>query len=262
MTPQPPKPAARLERRRALVTGGGQGVGRGIALALAAAGAHLVVAGRTESKLVNCCEEIAERGYHQAIPLVCDVGDGEQVQACVANTLAALGGLDILVNNAHSVPLGRLLEVDDKLWDIGMGTGPLATFRFMKAAYPALCESEHAAIINLGSSSALRWDTATYGVYAATKEAVRALTRAAANEWGSDGIRANCVLPIAMSPGMEWWCANNPEESKAFLATVPLGRVGDCETDIGHAVAFLCSDDARYITGQSLLLDGGQARLG
>ena len=108
--PQAPKPAARLEGRRALVTGGGQGVGRGIALALAAAGARLAVAGRTESKVVDCCAEIAERGYRQATPLVCDVGDGAQVQACVADTLAALGGLDILVNNAHSVPLGRLLE--------------------------------------------------------------------------------------------------------------------------------------------------------
>ncbi len=255
------EPAARLEGRRALVTGAGQGVGRGIALALAASGARLVIAGRTESKLIDCCEEIVGRGG-TATPLVCDVGDGEQVQACVKETIARLNGLDILVNNAHSVPLGRLLEVDDKLWDIGMGTGPLATFRFMKAAYPALCESKHAAIINLGSSSALRWDTATYGVYAATKEAVRALTRAAANEWGGQGIRANCVLPLAMSPGMEWWCENRPKESQAFLATVPLGRVGDCELDIGRAVAFLCGDDARYITGQSLLLDGGQARLG
>ncbi len=101
-----------------------------------------------------------------------------------------------------------------------------------------------------------------YGVYAAAKEAIRCLTRAAAHEWAEHDIRVNCILPLALSPGMKWWKENNPEESEAFLKTVPLKRIGDCEKDIGRTVVFLCSPDASYITAQSLMLDGGQARLG
>jgi NAD(P)-dependent dehydrogenase (short-subunit alcohol dehydrogenase family) len=129
----------------------------------------------------------------------------------------------------------------------------------MRAAYPHL-KTTSGSIVNLGSAAALRWDSSGYGCYGAVKEAIRQLTRQAACEWGADGIRVNCILPLAMSPGMEGWIEQRPEEAAAFLSTVPLGRVGDCETDIGSVVAFLASDEAAYVTGQSLLLDGGQAR--
>jgi NAD(P)-dependent dehydrogenase (short-subunit alcohol dehydrogenase family) len=111
----------------------------------------------------------------------------------------------------------------------------------------------------MGSSSAIRWDPIGYGAYAAAKEAIRALTRAAACEWGVDGIRVNCVLPLAMSPAMDGWIASRPEESSEFFKTIPLGYVGDCEKDIGRAVVFLCCEDSRYLTGHSMPLDGGQA---
>ena len=106
---------------------------------------------------------------------------------------------------------------------------------------------------------ARRWDAANYGCYAATKEAIRALTRAAASEWGKDGIRVNVILPIAASPGLATWIEERPEESSAYLATIPMGRAGDCETDIGEVVSYLCSDHARYVSGQSIAIDGGQA---
>jgi NAD(P)-dependent dehydrogenase (short-subunit alcohol dehydrogenase family) len=93
------------------------------------------------------------------------------------------------------------------------------------------------------------------------KEAIRSLTRAAAVEWGPDGIRVNSIIPLAMSPGMAWWVENRPEESGAFMATVPLGRGGDCERDIGRAVVSLVGPDGSYITGTTLMLDGGQAFL-
>ena len=114
-------------------------------------------------------------------------------------------------------------------------------------------------MVNLGSSASIRWDPAGYGAYAAAKEAIRALTRAAACEWGVDGIRVNCILPLAMSPGMEAWVAARPQEAEKLMRTIPLGRIGDCEQDIGRAVVFLCGPDAAYITGHSLPLDGGQA---
>jgi NAD(P)-dependent dehydrogenase (short-subunit alcohol dehydrogenase family) len=100
-----------------------------------------------------------------------------------------------------------------------------------------------------------------YGAYAAVKEGIRALTRAAAVEWGADGIRVNAIIPLALSPGMEYWTRTRPEEAAAFLATVPLGRVGDCEDDIGRAVVTLVGPELGYLTGSTLMLDGGQAYL-
>ena len=89
---------------------------------------------------------------------------------------------------------------------------------------------------------------------------MRSLTRTAASEWGSDGIRVNAVAPHALSPGLKWWTETNPEEATEFVKTIPLGRVGDCEQDIGRAVAFLVGPDAGYLTGATIPLDGGQAR--
>jgi len=247
-----------LEDKVAIVTGAGQGVGQGIAYALAARGCAVAVSGRTLSKCEITAKEIESRGG-RAIAIEADVLSASDIESNLAATLSAFGRLDVLVNNAQVVPLGTLDQVTEEAFEDGWRSGPLATFRFMKAAYPHLKETR-GSIVNLGSSAALRWDSAGYGCYGAVKEAIRQLTRQAASEWGPDGIRANCILPLAMSPGMEGWIEHRPEEAQAFLSTVPLGRVGECETDIGNVVAFLASDDAAYVTGQSLLLDGGQAR--
>ncbi len=247
-----------LDGKVAIVTGSGQGVGRGIALALASEGCRVMVAGRTKEKLDVVCAEIAARGA-EAIPFQCDVGFAEQIAGCVQATLDQFGTIDILVNNAQVVPLGRLLDVPEEAFAAGWNTGPLATFRFMRACHPHL--KGGGSIVNLGTGAALRADPVGYGAYAAVKEAIRSLTRAAAVEWGPDGIRVNSIIPLAMSPGMAWWVENRPEESGAFMATVPLGRGGDCERDIGRAVVSLVGPDGSYITGTTLMLDGGQAFL-
>ena len=247
-----------LDGKRAIVTGAGQGVGRGIALALASEGCAVVAAGRTESKLQDVVQEIDERGG-RGVAVACDVGDADQIEHCVAVTLQRLGGIDILVNNAQGVPLGRLLEVTDSAFQAGFDTGPLATLRFMRACHPHL--KGGGSVVNLGTGAALRADPVGYGAYAAVKEATRALTRAAAVEWGPDQIRVNAIIPLAMSPGMELWTRINPEEAQAFLNTVPLGRGGDCERDIGRAVVALVGGDLDYVTGSTLMLDGGQAYL-
>jgi NAD(P)-dependent dehydrogenase (short-subunit alcohol dehydrogenase family) len=247
-----------LDGKKAIVTGAGQGVGRGIALALASEGCAVAVAGRTESKLLDVVKEIEERGG-RAVAVQCDVGHADQIQRCVDVTLKELGGIDILVNNAQSVPLGKLLDVTDESFQAGFDTGPLASLRFMRACYPHL--KGGGSVVNLGTGAALRPDPVGYGAYAAVKEATRTLTRAAAVEWGPDGIRVNAIIPLAMSPGMQFWEKINPEEAGAFLATVPLQRGGDCERDVGRAVAMLVGPDAGYITGSTLMLDGGQAYL-
>ena len=248
-----------LDGKVALVTGAGQGVGQGIALALAGEGVKVAVTGRTLHKLESTCEQIAQRGG-AALPLVCDVKSAAALEQCVAEVVQHFGGLNILVNNAQEVPLGKLEEVSDASFTAGWESGPLAVFRAMKYCYPHL--KGDGCIINLASSAAKRWDMTGYGAYAATKEAIRSLTRAAACEWGGDGIRSNAILPLAGSPGMAWWIQNKPEEAQEFLQTIPQGRVGDCEQDIGRFVVFLCSDAAGYINGQSIGVDGGQALLG
>ncbi|PLW82765.1 3-oxoacyl-ACP reductase [Kineobactrum sediminis] len=248
-----------LKGKVALVTGAGQGVGQGIALALATVGARVAVSGRTREKLDATVELIQQRGG-EAIAVVCDVKSPESLGHSVDAVIDAFGGLNILVNNAQEVPLGKLLDLTDEAVTAGWESGPMATLRLMKLCYPHL--KGDGVIINLGSSAAKRWDMAGYGAYAASKEAIRSLTRAAACEWGPDNIRANAILPHALSPGMAWWVDNNPAEAEEFFSQIPQRRVGDCEQDIGRFVALLCSEGAGYVNGQSIALDGGQAFLG
>ena len=247
-----------LDGKVAIVTGSGGGVGRGIALALAAEGASIVVCGRTPETLAETAGLIDKRGGN-AITSVCDVMEADQVEALVAYTVDELGTVDILVNNAQIVPLGHLLEVTDDNFEAGWRSGPLASFRLMRACHPYLRDG--GVIVNLATSASFRPDPIGYGCYAAVKEAIRALTRAAAVEWGSDGIRVHAIVPLSSSPAFEGWSTDRPEEFEAFRATVPLGRIGDPEADIGRTVVFLCGPDSAYITGGTLLVDGGQAFL-
>ena len=247
-----------LDGKIAIVTGAGQGVGRGIALALAGAGATVAVAGRTEAKLEDTAGEIERRGG-RALAIGCEVGEAAQIERCVATTVERFHTIDILVNNAQAVPLGKILGVSDQAFEIGWQTGPLAVLRFMRACHPHL--KDGGCIVNLASGAGLRPDPVGLGAYAAIKEAIRSLTRAAAVEWGPDGIRVNAIIPLANSPGMDGWTRAFPDEAKAFLATVPLGRVGDCEDDIGRAVVALVGPDLGFVTGTTLMLDGGQAYL-
>jgi len=248
---------SRLRGKVAIVTGAGQGVGQGVAYALAAEGAAVVVAGRTESKLQDTCRGIVERGG-KALPIVCDVFEADDIERTVATTVAELGGIDILVNNAYDGAFGPLLTLDDQAFMRGIQSGPLASFRFMRACHPHMKARGGGDIINLATSAAVRWDSSNYGAYAVAKQGVRALTRAAAAEWGPDGIRVNTIAPLALSPALEYWTKTDPE-APTFFKSVPLGRIGDCEFDIGRAVVAIVSSDLRYLTGATIPLDGGQA---
>lgn len=249
---------ADLNGKTALITGAGQGVGRGIALALSAAGANVVLAGRTLEKVEQVALEIAERnGTAKAVQ--CDVKSADDLAAVISTAVEAFGGLNILVNNAQEVPLGALDDITDEAFMAGFESGPLATFRLMKLARPHLAARGGGTIINLASSAGIRWDMAGYGAYGAVKQAIRALTRAAASEWGGENIRVLTIAPHAESPGLKWWIENNPDEAEAFFRTIPLGRIGKVEEDIGRAVVALCSPEMSYLTGATIPLDGGQA---
>ncbi|HET7531035.1 MAG TPA: SDR family oxidoreductase [Mycobacteriales bacterium] len=249
----------RLDGKVVLVTGAGQGIGQGIALAAATEGAHIVAAGRTLEKVEKTAAEVEGRGV-EALAVQCDVRRRDEVDACVQRATDRFGRLDGLVNNAQMVALGPVLDITEKdarrTWESGF----LGSLWFMQAAYPAL-KASRGAVVNLATGSALRNDLPGFTLYAGTKEMIRTLTRMAALEWGADGIRVNNVIPNGMSPGLQMWSEFAPKEFDDFVRTIPLGRVGDVEQDVGRAVAFLLSDDAGYVTGTTLMADGGQAYL-
>ncbi|MEW2044166.1 SDR family oxidoreductase [Streptomyces sp. NPDC005476] len=259
MTGRGSEPGTRLAGRTALVTGGGQGVGRGIALALAAQGASVVITGRTGGRLEDTAREVAARGG-RAYTVVGDVGEREDVDRMVAETVREFGALDVLVNNAQSSVQRRLEETSYDDVELAYRSGPLAAFHAMRAALPHLRESR-GSVVNLGSSAAVRGE-ATFAAYAMAKEAIRGLTRVAAREWGAYGIRVNVICPAALSPAAQEYLAAHPHKAAELAREIPLGRLGDPEADIGRAVVALVSDDLAYLTGATLMLEGGRTLLG
>jgi NAD(P)-dependent dehydrogenase (short-subunit alcohol dehydrogenase family) len=149
-----------------------------------------------------------------------------------------------------------LLEVDDEQFEYTLRVNTLGTFWMMQSSHPHLVASGGGSIINFASGSGTSGMPGE-GPYAAAKEGVRGLSRVAANEWGPEGIRVNVICPFANSPGMVAWSQIDPKSYEAMVRRIPLRRVGDCEDDIGRTAVYLASDDAAYVTGQTLMVDGG-----
>ncbi len=190
----------KLDGKVALITGAGQGVGQGVAFALAKEGASVAVAGRTESKLVVTCNEIAERGG-RAEPVLMDIADADSITGAVARTVELFGGVDILINNASLNPLGNVLDLTPERLADGLTSGPVATLRTMQACYPFMKERGGGAIINMVSSVAVRWDAAGYGGYAAVKESVRASVARQHANGASTGSGSTRLLPTRRRRG-------------------------------------------------------------
>ena len=250
--------SADLAGRTAIVNGGGTGVGRGISLALGEAGANVVLAGRTEAALEATAADIVGRGG-QARAVTCDVTVPDQVDGCITRALDAFGSIDILVNNAALVPHGTILDIAEDLVNDAWAAGPLATMRLMRRCHPHLRDG--GVIINVSSGITKAPSAPNRAAYAMVKAALDALTRSAATEWAADGIRVNAIMPFALTDAVAAYLADEPEQATAIAASVPLGRIGDPETDIGRAVVFLAGPDSAYLTGHTLPLDGGLAYL-
>lgn len=249
-----------LGGRTAIVAGGGQGIGRGVALAMASAGANVVVCDLKAPKAAAVADEVAGRGV-ESLGLACDVRDTDQIAAVVAATVERFGGIDILVNAA--IAPFKVQPLEDCTVDVMMDmlhSGLVGVTAFMQAAFPHLKASGHGRIINFGSSAGIN-GSAGYGVYAPVKEGVRAITRVASREWGKHGITANAICPYANSPSWAKWSEDNPGMADLAVGTTSVGRIGDCELDIGAAAVFLASDAASYTTGHTLMVDGGQSHL-
>ncbi|GJE15319.1 SDR family NAD(P)-dependent oxidoreductase [Methylobacterium marchantiae] len=238
----------RLDGKVALVAGAGRGIGRATAKLFAAEGAKVAVLSRTAANVDAVVADIEAAGG-TALGVVCDIGDAEQIRAGVDKVVAGYGRIDILVNNAFdpSSVYSSILDLSVDQLQRNFEMGPVAYLRTMQACHPYLKASGAGRVINFGSMAGITGLAGT-GPYGMAKEAVRALTRTAAREWGADGITVNNVLPVA-----ETWGA----DADVPAPTNPLGRYGSPEEDIAPVVLFLASKDAQFLTGYSLTPDGG-----
>jgi 2-hydroxycyclohexanecarboxyl-CoA dehydrogenase len=246
----------RLASKVAVVSGGGQGIGRGVALAFAAEAAHVAILDLTEEKSSLVARECAARGT-DALGLRCDVAERAEVDRAVSAVVDRFGGIDVLVTAALPKIAVEPFELTtaermEKLWRVGF----LGVTNLMQACLPYL-KAGGGRVINFGSGAGIG-GARGYAAYAPVKEAVRTITRIAAREWGQFGINVNAICPFAKSDQFDEWAEANPDQVRAALAGTVLGRAGDPERDIGRAAVFLASDDAAFITGQSLMVDGGQ----
>ena len=242
--------------RVVIVTGAGQGIGRGVALHLGRNGARVVVAEWKAHRAERTVAELEAIGV-PSLAVVCDVMRRDQVEDTVARTVGRFGRVDALVNNAQTFrPRAPLDQVGEEDLDVLYTSGPKATLWAMQAVYPHMAAAGWGRIVNFASAAGIT-GMAGYGAYNASKEAIRALTRTAAREWGRDGIVVNCIAPGAASKRGQDAAERDEEAYERFMRDHPIGRQGDPEDDIGPVALSLCSDACRYLTGQTLMVDGG-----
>ncbi|MDG2306952.1 MAG: SDR family oxidoreductase [Candidatus Binatia bacterium] len=246
----------RLDGKIALITGAGRGVGYGIAMAMAKEGADIAIV-EIDSETAGKTKSEVERLGRRSHAVVADIATREACETSVAACVEALGGLDVLVNNAAVAPqIAPIVEMQDEPFRRTVDVCMMATFWCMQAAHPHLLARGGGSIINFGSGAATS-GMVNQIAYAAAKEGIRGMTRVAANEWGPQGIRVNTICPLATSEAMVGWAKDQPGLLARYEAKIPLQRIGDCEDDIGRAVVFLASEDAHYVTGNTMFLDGG-----
>lgn len=247
-----------MEGSVVLVTGAAAGVGRGVAIAMARAGATVGLGVRRPEAAVSVADAVRDAG---GVPMVlqCDVTDAAQSSEAIDRLVATHGRLDAVVHNAVS---NRSSEATDfehtglEEWEDHASVTVRATWRLAVQSHVHLRNARGAYLLMSSPAGIEGSERAPF--YSAVKAAQRGFVRALAREWGPDHIRVNSVAPLAISPALENLMATEPERVRRIEGLVPLGRLGDPETDIGPPSVFLCSDEARYITGQTLVVSGGR----
>jgi len=253
------KASGRLEGKVAIITGGGQGIGAAIAEAYAREGARVIITGRTFSKLEEIAKKIEQAGG-ACLPLQALAGEKADSEKTVELAISQWGRVDILVNNAHTFT-DYLPLLDSKMEEnckVDFQSGFFGSLQLMQLCHPHMVKQGGGAILNFGSSYGIRCEKG-FLAYAASKEAIRTLTKTAAREWGPEGIRVNTILPSALSPKALWYLEDSGTYDEE-LAKVAIGRFGESE-DIAPTAIFLASDEGSYVTGQTIGVDGGSTML-
>ncbi len=248
-------PVRNLEGKIAIITGGASGIGGAMTRSFIKRGAKVV----SVDLDAEAGKALANEFGDAVVCLTGDVSDPSMPHLAVAKAAEQFGKLDAVINNAHASRKAPFEETTQSMWDLSFNTGLWATRDFMLAAHDELKKTK-GSVVNFGSGAGLSGNV-NEASYAAAKEAIRGLSRVVANEWALDEIRVNVVCPMAMTGGVEQWREAYPDAYATAESKVPLGRFGDPETDVAPIVAFLCSDDSRYLTGQTLMADGGSIKL-
>jgi len=243
-----------LEERVALVTGAGTGMGRAFALAFAEAGADVAICSRSGDGLAEVAREIESMG-RRALAFKADVASKADVDGMLADTVGQFGRIDALVNNAAVAIKGDLMDIDEEVWDEVININLKGCYLCCKAAGRVMVEQRLGSIVNIASTVGFRAKT-DRTAYSVSKAGVLMLTRVLARELGPHNVRVNAVAPGTVRTRLnEPWLADE-EATKAVLANIPLGRVAEPE-EVAGAVLFLASDSARWITGSTIVVDGG-----
>lgn len=246
----------RLEGKTAIITGGGKGIGYGIARAFAKEGANLVLTGRTLSRLEEAKNKLETEFGIQVLPVVADGADENAIKDVVKKAADTFGHIDTLINNAQVSKSGLpLVEHTKEDFDLAIYSGLYAVFFYMRECFPYLKESK-GSVINFASGAGL-FGKLGQSSYAAAKEGIRGMSRVAAAEWGPDGVRVNVVCPLAMTESLQQWKEAYPDLFAKTIQGIPLGRFADPEKDIGRVCVFLASEEASYVTGETITLQGG-----
>ncbi len=247
-----------LENKVAIITGGAGGIGAGLSRALAAEGANIAIVDLNEEKGAELVNELEDMGV-EALFLKKDISLEENAKEIRETVVKKFGKIDVLINNAHATRQAAFMETTNEMFELSFKTGFLATLFLMQACYEDL-KATKGAVINFGSGSAMK-GMEKQASYAASKEAIRGLSRVVANEWAPEGIRVNLISPIAETEGVKSWKENFPDEYTAMANQIPLKRLGDPQKDIGQVAVFLASDMSSFMTGQTLMVDGGSIQL-
>jgi len=247
----------KLQDKVAIITGGAGGIGKGIATAFVKAGAKVVIVDINKEVGLATLDDL-KKIQSDSIFIQADLADHKNLKNIVNHVVSTFGKLDVLVNNAHASQNKPFLDHTQADFDLSFNTGFYPTFYLMQASIPHLKETK-GNIINFASGAGIEGH-ATQASYAAAKEAIRAITRVAANEFGKDGITVNLIAPIANSSGVKEWAEAEPEYYQEVLNKIPLQKFGDPELDIGRVAVFLASDDSKYISGQTINVDGGSVK--
>jgi 3-oxoacyl-[acyl-carrier protein] reductase len=247
-----------LEGKTALVTGASGGIGSSIAYALARQGARLALSGSNGGKLRTFREQLIEEVGGDHVEITCNLSDTTQVEELVPATIDTLGKIDILVNNAGITRDNLAMRMKDEEWDEVIRINLEASFRLMRAAARPMMKARHGRIVSITSVVGTTGNPGQMN-YAAAKAGLTGMSKSLAQELASRGVTVNCVAPGFIRTAMT---GELPDAQKEALnARIPMGRMGEGE-DIGAAVAYLASDEASYVTGQTLHVNGGMAMLG